>query len=70
MCFEPGSFECCVYNQQPTNPTCYAFNNSYGAQSKALVSKHMENGDAGCQIHEKETANWFVIKDLKFTCAD
>ncbi len=31
----------------------------------------MENGDAGSQmIHEKETANWFVIKDLKFTHAD
>ncbi len=25
MRFEPGSFECCVYKQQPTNPTHYAF---------------------------------------------
>ncbi len=38
-----------------------------GAQSKVLVSRHMENRDVGCQIHGKETANWFVTKDLNFT---
>ncbi len=31
-----------------------------------MVSRHMENGDAGCQIHGKETAKWFAMKDLKF----
>lgn len=31
----------------------------------------MENREATCQILGKETATWFVIKDLKFTpCAD
>ncbi len=30
----------------------------------------MENRDAACQIHGKETANWFVMKDLKFARAD
>lgn len=28
-----------------------------------LVSRHLVNRDAGCQIRGKEAANWFVIKD-------
>lgn len=38
------------------------------AQSKVLLSRRMENGDVGCQIHGKEAANWVAIKDLKCTC--
>ncbi len=33
----------------------------------------MENGDAGCQIRGKETANWFVMKGILnslVACAD
>ncbi len=38
-------------------------------EGEVLVSRHTENGDAGYQIHGRETANWFVMKDLKFTGA-
>ncbi len=32
--------------------------------------EHLDGGYTDRQIYGKETVNWFVMKDLKFTCAD
>lgn len=36
-------------------------------KSNLLLSSYMRNKDVRCQIHGNETANWFVIRDFKFT---
>lgn len=39
-------------------------------RAKFWMIRYMENGDAGCHSHEKETTNQFVIMDFKFARAD
>ncbi len=33
-----ANFECCVYKQQLTNPTCYAFNINMKQKSQVLLA--------------------------------
>ena len=38
----------------------HSVNYTYGAQSRVLMSRHVQTRDAGCQIHGEETENCIV----------